>query len=176
MEKLEHVWSCLHTLSKTWVNFMLSTISSIRTMGQHKAQFTHFIVTNLTWIFMWVQESTEDMDKKNIDLLQIIIPEIMRILLAFSYFRTYSEIWSPPNIPLPTQIWWIIIFCCIFSHSKKLFPTKKKSRIQETKHLSTDADSSTDAIGGWTKANSATKKTFFCAAILDHFQTKMVKC
>ena len=28
---------------------------------------------------------------------------------------------------------------------------KKKSRIRETKHLSTDADSSTDAIGGWTK-------------------------
>ena len=28
---------------------------------------------------------------------------------------------------------------------------QKKSRIRETKHLSTDADSSTDAIGGWTK-------------------------
>ena len=27
----------------------------------------------------------------------------------------------------------------------------KKSHIRETKHLSTDADSSTDAIGGWTK-------------------------
>ena len=27
----------------------------------------------------------------------------------------------------------------------------KKSRIQETKYLSTDADSSNDAIGGWTK-------------------------
>ena len=27
----------------------------------------------------------------------------------------------------------------------------KKSRIRETKHLSTDADRSTDAIGGWTK-------------------------
>ena len=52
----------------------------------------------------------------------------------------------------------------------------KKSRIRETKHLSTDADSSTDAIGGWTKAKSAKKNTFFCAAILDHFQTKMFKC
>ena len=40
----------------------------------------------------------------------------------------------------------------------------------------TDADSSTDAIGGWTKAKSATKKKlFFCAAILDHFQTKNFK-
>ena len=46
----------------------------------------------------------------------------------------------------------------------------KKSRIRETKH----ADSSTDAIGGWTKAKSAKKKTFFCAAILD--KTKMFKC
>ena len=27
----------------------------------------------------------------------------------------------------------------------------EKSRIRETKHLSTDAHSSTDAIGGWTK-------------------------
>ena len=34
-------------------------------------------------------------------------------------------------------------------HPDKL--KKKKSRIRETKHLSTDADSSTDAIGGWTK-------------------------
>ena len=51
----------------------------------------------------------------------------------------------------------------------------KKSRIRETKHLSTYVDSSTDAIGGWTKAKSA-KKTFICAAILDHFETKMFKC
>ena len=36
----------------------------------------------------------------------------------------------------------------------------KKSRIRETKHLSTDADSSSDAIGGWTKAKSAKKKLF----------------
>ena len=54
-----------------------------------------------------------------------------------------------------------------------------KSRIRETKHLSTDADSSTDAIGGWTKAKSA-KKNFFLRGdfrplpnkndqMLDHF-------
>ena len=36
------------------------------------------------------------------------------------------------------------IFC-------KLGKTKKKSRIGETKHLSTDADSTTDAIGGGRK-------------------------
>ena len=52
---------------------------------------------------------------------------------------------------------------------------RKKSRIWETNHLSTDADSSTDAIGGWTKAKSAKIKTFFCAAILYHFQTKNVQ-
>ena len=37
----------------------------------------------------------------------------------------------------------------------------KKSRIRETKHLSSDGDSSTDAIGGWTKAKSAKKELFF---------------
>ena len=36
-----------------------------------------------------------------------------------------------------------------FVGSLKFF--KKKSRIRETKHFSTNADSSTDAIGGWTK-------------------------
>ena len=35
----------------------------------------------------------------------------------------------------------------------------KKSRIRETKHLSTDADSSTDAIGGWKK--NTPKPDFF---------------
>ena len=34
----------------------------------------------------------------------------------------------------------------------------EKSRIRETKHLSTDADSSTDAIGGWTKTKSGRRK------------------
>ena len=35
----------------------------------------------------------------------------------------------------------------------------KKSRIRETKHLSTNADSSTNAIGGWTK--NTQKPNFF---------------
>ena len=35
----------------------------------------------------------------------------------------------------------------------------KKSRIRETLNLSTDADSSTDAIGGWTK--NTPKPNFF---------------
>ena len=45
------------------------------------------------------EKSLEDMEENNFDLLQLIIPE-MRILLAFSYFPTYSEIWLPPNLPL----------------------------------------------------------------------------
>ena len=53
-EKLEHVWSCLHTLSKSWENFMFSTISSIRNMSKHITYFTHLFVTNLMFIFMWV--------------------------------------------------------------------------------------------------------------------------
>ena len=40
---------------------------------------------------------------------------------------------------------------------------EKKSRVRETKHLSTDADRSTDGIGGWTKAKSATQKKLFLA-------------
>ena len=46
-------------------------------------------------------------------------------------------------------------------HFKTILVIKavKKSRIRETKHLSTDADSSIDAIGGWTKNNP--KPDFF---------------
>ena len=47
----------------------------------------------------------------------------------------------------------------------------KKSRIRETKHLSTDADDSTDAIGGWTKntqkpdnPSGSVVSTMFCKA------------
>ena len=36
-------------------------------------------------------------------------------------------------------------------HTGRFSEREKKSRIRETKHLSTDADSSTNAIGGWTK-------------------------
>ena len=101
-EKLEHAWSCLRTLSKPWENFMFSTISSIRYMSQHKAQFTDFCASNLTFILCWSNwwRRTWRYGTKNFDLLQLIITDIMRILLAFSYFPTYSEIWSLPNIPL----------------------------------------------------------------------------
>ena len=54
-KKLDHVWSCLHTLSNPWENFMFLTILSIRNMSQHKGQFPHLFVTNLPFIFMWVQ-------------------------------------------------------------------------------------------------------------------------
>ena len=40
----------------------------------------------------------------------------------------------------------------------KLWEKKKKSRIRETKHLSTDADSSTDTTVGWTKKTKKPKK------------------
>ena len=89
-EKLDHVWSCPHTLSKPWENFMFSTISSIRNMSQPKAYFTHLFVTNLTFIFMWVHLMNNQLKiwkkKKNFDLLQLIILEIMRILLTFFIF------------------------------------------------------------------------------------------
>ena len=40
-----------------------------------------------------------------------------------------------------------------------MFKFNKKSRIRETKHLLTDADSCTNAIGGWTK--NTPKPDFF---------------
>ena len=39
----------------------------------------------------------------------------------------------------------------IVAHVDVLETTLLKSRIRETKHISTNADSSTNAIGGWTK-------------------------
>ena len=44
-------------------------------------------------------------------------------------------------------------------YDKRFLNIKKKSRIQETKHLLTDADSSTNAIGRWTK--NTQKPDFF---------------
>ena len=71
------------------------------------------------------------------------------------------------------RLYWYeaVIFCLrrlYFFFLKSLYyagPSwvRQKSRIRETKHLSTDADSSTDAIGRWTKAKSATKKKLFLA-------------
>ena len=48
---------------------------------------------------------------------------------------------------------------CVGGSTLYLHIKVKKSRIRETKHLSTDADSSTDAIGGWTK--NTQKPDFF---------------
>ena len=45
------------------------------------------------------------------------------------------------------------------AHVDVLETTLLKSRIRETKHISTNADSSTDAIGGWTK--NTQKPDFF---------------
>ena len=44
-----------------------------------------------------------------------------------------------------------IIFQSANLNSETLLALEKKSRIWETKHLSTDADSSTDTTVGWTK-------------------------
>ena len=45
------------------------------------------------------------------------------------------------------------------AHVDVLETTLLKSRIRETKHISTNADSSTNAIGGWTK--NTQKSHFF---------------
>ena len=48
----------------------------------------------------------------------------------------------------------------------------EKSRIRETKHLSTDADSSTDTTVGWTKN---TKNTIFLKNGKNHINCKNSK-
>jgi hypothetical protein len=78
-----------------------------------------------------------------------------------------------------------MMFGCKFNLMPQLgISFSEKSRIRETKHLSTDADSSTDTKVWWTK--NTPKPDFFekrkkspktqklkNVAILDHFQTKM---
>ena len=56
---------------------------------------------------MWVTWSwtTWRYGKKNFHLLHLIVFDIIRILLAFSYFSTCSELWSPPNFPLVSEAW-----------------------------------------------------------------------
>ena len=54
----------------------------------------------------------------------------------------------PPGSRVPLQLVGTVDLC-----------VPKKSRIRDTKDLSTDADSSTDAIGGWTK--NTPKPDFF---------------
>ena len=69
--------------------------------------------------------------------------------------------------------WWsisrnlsIIVTLCV--HFKTILTNMHtilfffKSRTRETKHLSTDADCSTDAIGGWTKNTQTTLHTPHC--------------
>ena len=49
-------------------------------------------------------------------------------------------------------LWWLVGAWDGKVLGFKKNPKKKiKSRIRETKHLSTDADGRTNAIGGWTK-------------------------
>ena len=52
-------------------------------------------------------------------------------------------------------------------------PKRKKSRIRETKHLSTNADSSTDTIVGWTK--NTPKPDFFEKGKKNHQNAKTQK-
>ena len=49
------------------------------------------------------------------------------------------------------------IFIDILPCIGKIGEKKKKSRIRETKHLSTDADSSTDTTVGWIKNTQKTQ-------------------
>ena len=82
----------------------------------------------------------------------------------FVYFSEINLDWPPPPPPYickpktPTSwchrdFWSMNVFLILACDD-----TLKKSRIRETKHLSTDTDSSIDAIGGWTRN---TQKSYF---------------
>ena len=108
--KLEIFWSCLYVLSKTLANFMFFLIKLKKKYYPKKSSFSTFLENQ----FSIFNENNLTMDhltiwrrRKNFDLLQLIVFDIMKILLAFSYFSTYSEIWSPPNFPLSPN--WLLI-------------------------------------------------------------------
>ena len=108
--KLEIFWSCLYVLSKTWANFMFFLIKFKKKILSKKSSFSTFLENQ----FSIFNENNLTMDhltiwrrRKNFDLLQLIVFDIIKILLAFSYFSTYSEILSPPNFPLSPN--WLLI-------------------------------------------------------------------
>ena len=62
------------------------------------------------------------------------------------------------------------------NHSNKLREAlKKRSRIRETKNLSTDADSSTDTTVGWTKNTQKPKKIKKTEKIIQNAKTQKVQ-
>ena len=87
-EKLEHVWSCPHTLSKPWEKFYVIHNIIYQKYEQTQCsiywffcyQFDIFLCGSYWWRITWRY------GKQNFDLLQLIIPEIMRILLSFFIF------------------------------------------------------------------------------------------
>ena len=91
-------------------------------------------------------------DQEEINLLELanIEPSSEKVSIIFGslYVNTNSKV--------------LHIYCGTSRHVSQLWLVmvqKFKSRIGETKHLLTDADSSTDAIGGWTK--NTPKPDFF---------------
>ena len=88
--------------------------------------------------------------------------------MDFSFFHCSNVEKLHLSTPIKTKASKIMFSCrkaksmkIISGHTKILlcYYSNKKSRIWETKHLSTDADSSTDAIGRWTK--NTQKPDFF---------------
>ena len=69
--------------------------------------------------------------------------------------------WSKGTHCYAVQVICGVLVICFLVGSKggKGKSVKEKSRIRETKHISTDADSSTDTTIGWTK--NTQKKIFF---------------
>ena len=108
-------------------------------------------------------------DKKVILCCIISILVLMTHMLSSCWFVLVllSECFSKTSKDLKKLVWEISSFVKVssFSNQKNYFlktkifhfEFKKKSRVRETKHLSTDADSSTDTTVGWTKNTQNTR-------------------
>ena len=97
-------------------------------------------------------------------LWQVIVPStehgLPSIDICFPLLNSISVLISSSLNYFPTLNNPLVLVSIGTKVNPENFQTiKQKFRIQETKHLSTDADSSTNAIGGWTK--NTQKPNFF---------------
>ena len=100
-QKLEIFWSHLYVqMSKFHV---FNNIIFQQKKEKKKSSISRFLDNQIAIYFYvdnLVMEHLTIWKKIHVDLLQLIVLDIMRILQAFTLFSTYSEIWWPPNFPL----------------------------------------------------------------------------
>ena len=89
--------------------------------------------------------------------------DFITFILSQKHTLKVCVFWLKINVIKYLNTFFLVSRLCAVSlmikRSKLMRLMIRKSRIRETKHLSTDADSSTDAIWGWTK--NTPKPDFF---------------